>query len=167
MARKKASAMSKKKKASRPTSKSTRARAIAAGYRSGLEDVTSKQIKESGLDVLYETERVAFIWPARNAKYTPDFKLPKPGGFYFIETKGRFTVADRQKHLLIKDQSPEIDIRFVFSNAKAKLYKGSPTTLAMWCDKHGFKWAHKAIPDEWLEESLNELQSHGDAKVRH
>lgn len=167
MARKKAPKKNQKRKALRPTSSSTRARAIAAGYRSGLEECTSRQIKESGLEVLFETDKVAFEWPARLAKYTPDFKLPKPGGFFYIETKGRFTVADRQKHLLIKDQCPEIDLRFVFSNAKAKLYKGSPTSLAMWCDKHGFKWAHKTIPDEWLEESKDGIQSHGDAQVRH
>lgn len=25
----------------------------------------------------------------------------------------------------------------------------------MWADKHGFKWAHKVIPAEWLLEPAN------------
>jgi hypothetical protein len=163
----KAPKKNQKRKALRPTSSSTRARAIAAGYRSGLEECTSRQIKESGLEVLFEIDKVAFEWPPRRTTYTPDFKLPKPGGFFYIETKGRFEATARHKHLLIKEQCPDIDIRFVFSNARAKIYKGSPTTHAMWCDKHGFKWAHKTIPDEWLEESKDGIQSHGDAQIRH
>lgn len=155
-----------KKKALRPTSSATRARAIANGYRSGLEEKTAKQIKESGLEVLFETERVAYQWPPRASTYTPDFKLPCKGGFFYLESKGRFTVQDRSKHLLIKEQCPDIEIRFVFSNANAKLYKGSKTTYAMWCDKHGFIWANKVIPEEWLEESCNAIKSHGDGSAR-
>jgi hypothetical protein len=41
----------------------------------------------------------------------------------------------------------------VFSNARSKLYKGSPTTYGMYCDKHGFQYAQKLIPDEWLKEA--------------
>jgi len=125
---------------------------IKHGFRSGLEDKIAKQIEEAGLPVIYEQERVEYIVPARPAKYTPDFKLPKPGGFFYVETKGRWVTADRQKHLLLKEQFPDLDIRFVFSNANAKLYKGSPTTYAAYCEKHGFTYAHKVIPDEWLHE---------------
>lgn len=122
------------------------------GFRSGLEDTIAKQIEKAELPLIYEQERVDYIVPARPAKYTPDFKLPKQGGFFYVETKGRWVTADRQKHLLIKKQHPDLDIRFVFSNQNAKLYKGSPTTYAAYCDKHGFKYAHKVIPDEWLRE---------------
>ena len=55
-----------------------------------------------------------------------------------IESKGRFTTADRKKHLKIKHQYPDIDIRFVFSSSRAKLYKGSKSTYADWCNKHKF-----------------------------
>ena len=67
-----------------------------------------------------------------------------------VETKGRFVTADRQKHKLIKEQHPTKDIRFVFSNPNAKIGKKSTTTYAMWCDKHGFKFAKGFIPKEWL-----------------
>ena len=70
-----------------------------------------------------------------------------------IETKGVFDVDDRKKHLLIQKQYPKLDIRFVFSSSKTRIYKGSKTTYADWCDKYGFKFADKWIPDKWLRES--------------
>ena len=126
--------------------------AIARGYRSGLEERISKQIAAAGHKVMYETDKVDFIWPAREAKYTPDFWLPSSDGGFFVETKGRWTVEDRQKHLLIKEQCPEVEVRFVFSNQNAKLYKGSPTSYAQFCDRHGFKYANKTIPQSWFTE---------------
>lgn len=125
---------------------------IKHGYRSGLEDKLSKQIKTAGLEVHYETDKIKYQVPPRQAKYTPDFRLPKDGGFFYVEAKGIWDVKDRQKHLLIQEQYPEIDIRFVFSNSNNKLYKGSKSTYASFCDKHRLRWAHKTIPDEWLTE---------------
>lgn len=125
---------------------------IIKGFRSGLEERLSRQITEAGLQCEYETDKIKYLWPQRQSTYTPDFKLPKEGGFFYVESKGRFTVRDRQKHLLIKEQCPDIEIRFVFSNAQAKLFKGSKTTYAQWCEKHGFMYATKTIPDEWLEQ---------------
>jgi len=125
---------------------------IKHGYRSGLEDKLSKQIKTAGLEVQYETDKISYQVPPRQAKYTPDFRLPKDGGFFYVEAKGIWDVKDRQKHLLIQEQYPEIDIRFVFSNSNNKLYKGSKSTYASFCDKHRLQWAHKTIPDEWLHE---------------
>ena len=93
-----------------------RRHAIANGYRSGLEEIVSRQIEDAGLTVQYEQDKIEYVWPERTSTYTPDFKLPKKGGFFFVETKGRWDVSDRQKHLLIKQQHPDIDIRFVFSN---------------------------------------------------
>jgi len=123
---------------------------LAKGFRSGLEDKVGDQILQvTGLDPEYEQERVDYVKPARKAKYTPDFKLPNG---IFIETKGRFETDDRQKHILIKEQHPELDIRFVFSNSKQKLRKGSPTTYAMWCEKNGFIFADKTIPLSWFKE---------------
>lgn len=138
----------KKLMSSRTTSK-----AYQRGYRSGLEIKIAEQIKGCGIEVEYETERIYYVWPQRDSHYTPDFKIPtKDGGFFFVETKGRFLSADRQKHLLLKKQFPHTDIRFVFSNQNQKLYKGSKTTYAMWCEKHGFTYANKTIPDAWFNE---------------
>ena len=40
---------------------------------------------------------------------------------------------------------------FVFHNSKNKIRKGSKTTYADWCVKHGFQFADKTIPSAWLE----------------
>ena len=131
---------------------SKRQRGIKHGYRSGLEDTAAEQIKAAGLEVIYETDKITYVIPESNHKYTPDFKLPKKGGFFYVETKGIWDTKDRQKHVLIHEQQPDLDIRFVFSNCNSKLYKGSKTTYASFCDKQGFVYANKTIPDEWLRE---------------
>jgi hypothetical protein len=74
-----------------------------------------------------------------------------PNGI-IVETKGRFVLADRKKHLLLQSQRPELDIRFVFSNSSAKINKGSPTSYADWCNKYGFIFADKLIPESWVSE---------------
>jgi len=102
--------------------------------------------------VNYETDKITYTVPERQSTYTPDFRINTSNGEFYIEGKGRWTVDDRHKHLLIREQHPNLDIRFVFSNANAKLYKGSPTTYAQWCDKFGFRYANKTIPPEWLQE---------------
>ena len=109
--------------------------ALVAGYRSGLEVDIDKILKDNGIDGEYEQHKISYTKPATQHKYTPDFRLPNG---IFIETKGRFVLADQQKHILIKAQSPELDIRFVFQNSKNKIRKGSKTTYADWCIKHGF-----------------------------
>lgn len=125
-------------------------RGLKEGYKSGLEDKVAKQLESKGLPVEYEQYKIKFIQPAKNRTYTPDFKL----GSFFVETKGRFTLSDRQKHVFIKNESPELDIRFVFQNSKQKLSKGAKTTYADWCIKNGFLYADKLIPKEWLEEII-------------
>lgn len=119
------------------------------GFRSGLEEQTAEWLKKRGIEFEYENEVITYVKPARTSKYTPDFKLPNG---IIVETKGRFLTDDRQKHLLVKQQHPDKDIRFVFSNSRVKISKQSKTTYAMWCEKHGFLYADKFIPEEWLKE---------------
>lgn len=119
------------------------------GFRSGLEAKVSEQLDSLGVAYQYEPFKVPFMQPAKKRTYTPDFVLPN--GIY-IETKGRFTVADRQKHLMIRESNPHLDIRFVFTNSRNKISKGSKTTYADWCVKHGFQYADKLIPEVWIDE---------------
>lgn len=119
------------------------------GFRSGLEVRISQELAQAGVDSDYESITIHYTKPERKARYTPDFPLPNG---IIIETKGRFLTADRQKHLLIKAQHPHLDIRFVFSSSKTKIGKQSKTTYASWCEKNGFKYADKSIPQEWLDE---------------
>lgn len=132
------------------------ARGIREGYRSGLEDEIAEQLRLNGIDPQYEKHRIKYEQPAKRRTYTPDFLLPNG---IFIETKGRFTSEDRQKHLLIQEQHPDLDIRFVFSNPNTKINKNSKTTYAMWCEKHGFLYAKGAIPEEWLKEPPRPIPS--------
>lgn len=121
------------------------------GYRSGLEKTIADQIKKRGMRVKYEdaSSRISFTQPAIDRTYTPDFILPNG---IVVETKGRFTLDDRKKHLWIQKQTDH-DIRFVFSNSKAKIRKGSKTSYADWCTKHGFLYADKLIPEDWFNET--------------
>lgn len=122
---------------------------VDATYRSGLEDKVAAQLRDASIDAKYEEYQIPYEIPASSHHYTPDFVLPNG---IIIETKGVFDVDDRKKHLLIKKQYPKLDIRFVFSSSKTRIYKGSKTTYADWCDKYGFKFADKWIPDKWLRE---------------
>jgi hypothetical protein len=126
---------------------SVRALAIKNGYRSGLEDNISEQLK--ALSVPFEYEQLKIRYKVQVKTYTPDFRLPNG---IIIESKGRFLGVDRTKHLLVRKQHPELDIRFVFSNSKSKISKGSKTSCADWCIKNGFMYADKLIPEQWIEE---------------
>ena len=119
------------------------------GFRSGLEETVYKQIASNGITPKYESFKIPYVIPASNHTYTPDFQLPNG---IIIETKGRFVASDRKKHTLVKKQHPELDIRFVFQNAKGRINKGSKTTYADWCNKNGFLYAEKEIPYEWFKE---------------
>lgn len=129
--------------------------ALREGFRSGLENVVARDLLDSKVDAEYEKHRVHFTHPARRAFYTPDFVLPNG---IVVETKGRFTVQDRQKHLIIKEQYPDLDLRFVFSNSNNRISKASKTTYAMWCRKHGFMYADKLIPDDWKKEQPDDAR---------
>ena len=67
----------------------------------------------------------------------------------YVELKGRFTIADRKKHLWIRD-STDYDIRFCFQNARVKIRKNSKTSYADWCMKNNFEWCDKKIPKDWM-----------------
>jgi len=123
-------------------------------YRSGLEKTVSEFLKQNQKQVRYEELKVEWM-DLRYRTYTPDFVLDNG---IIIETKGIFDNEDRRKHIAVREQHPELDIRFVFSNANAKLYKGSKTTYAMWCDKQGFKYSNRIIPQEWLAEEGTALR---------
>lgn len=124
-------------------------RGLMNGYRSGLEDRISEQLKELSVQFKYEEFKIKYE-VNESRTYTPDFELPNG---IIIESKGRFVSADRKKHLLVKKQHPHLDIRFVFSNSRAKISKGSKTSYGDWCDKNGFLYSDKLIPEEWINET--------------
>lgn len=127
-------------------------RGKAEGYHSGLEEAVARQLDEFGVKALYEAFKLRYTVPARSTTYTPDFVLPNG---IVVETKGRFVTKDRMKHKLIKEQFPDLDLRFVFSNPNSKIGKKSETTYAMWCERLGIPYAAKSIPIEWMKEKPN------------
>jgi hypothetical protein len=134
----------KRKKRSSPTSK----------YRSGFEQTLANQLQRSGVAFEYETVKLEY---QKIATYTPDFILPNG---IIIEAKGVWTVEDRTKHLLVRQQHPHLDIRLVFMNAFNKIRKGSNTTYARWCEKKNILYANKTIPKSWLSQThTNPVQS--------
>jgi len=146
-----------------------KSRAIANGYRSGLEETIGADLTDRGVGFLFEPAALKYTIPSRVAKYTHDFTLrrdrepvqPLPEDWYLsedwwkehfvVESKGIFDVADRQKHILIAKELPYSDIRFVFTRSKSKIRKGSKTTYAMWCEKNNFVYADKEVPDDWFD----------------
>lgn len=134
---------------------------LAIRFRSKLEKNISDQLKKNQIKFFYEKDRLSYTVPSLSRTYIPDFKIvTKSGKEIIIEGKGIWVYEDRYKHLLIKQQYPELDIRFVFSNSKSKIRKGSKTTYADICNGKGrgefkgYKWLYgdKKIPKEWLEE---------------
>ena len=144
----------KKKFPKQPTSK----------FKSKLEEDFNNFLIKNKIRFGYEDYKVSYLKPEKPSTYTPDFNCPAVDTFKIIfETKGQFLTSDRKKHLLVKQQHPDLDIRFVFSNSKTKIGKKSKTTYGKWCELKGFKYhcvysTKKLLPDEWIKEVLNQQE---------
>jgi hypothetical protein len=133
---------------------------LRAKYRSKLEEKVAKQLEDAGIDFTYEKVKIPYTVPAREAKYVSDFAINIGGKLIILEAKGRFAhrggddAKERHKFLLLKQQYPDLDLRFVFQSAhKTKIYPGSKTTVAQWAETHGFPYSDKGtIPQSWLME---------------
>lgn len=130
---------------------------IIEAVRSGLEAKVIEDLKGKGVDYGFETVKVFFAPVPKRTHYTPDIVLPNG---ILIECKGIFESKDRTKHLNVKAAHPELDIRFVFSRSSEPLRKGAASTYADWCEKHGFLYADKLIPQEWLKECAGTSLAH-------
>ena len=118
-------------------------------YKSRFERRFAADLKQRR--IVFDYEKHKFSYQPKIKNYTPDFYMPEFD--LFVETKGFFNVADRVKHLLIKEQHPDVDIRFVFMNPFTKINRKSSTTYASWCEEHGFQFAEERIPKEWIKAS--------------
>ena len=133
----------------RPSTKATSSRqlGIEKGFRSGLEEDISSYLQRAGVPFAYEQVRIPYE-VHKNCTYTPDFILPNG---IIVESKGRFVTADRQKHLMIRDQHPDLEIRFVFTRSASRISKTSKTSYAMWGQKNGCQIHDRIIPRSWME----------------
>lgn len=136
-------------------------------FRSGLEEQLYHLSTYHNRTPRYEEDIIPYTIPETVHKYITDFtyvKLPqfqKPGKYgdlMIIEPKGMWRLDDRKKHLYLKKQYPNLDIRIVFERHDNKIKKSSKTTYGEWATKYGIRWASKTIPLEWFKEIYHDKQ---------
>jgi hypothetical protein len=109
--------------------------------RSGFERDQAARLIANGVIFNYEAE--SFEYLAKVHRYTPDFYFPFSD--IYVETKGRFTSADRTKMKAVIEQC-DIDLRMVFmSDGKAT----PKMRYSEWCALNNIKYAIGAIPLNW------------------
>ena len=87
----------------------------------------------------------------RTGWYTPDFFIHTGNRTIIIETKGRFTAADRRKMVAIRKEHPDLDIRMLFMRDN-RLTRRSATHYSDWCHKNDYTCAVGMPPDAWIKE---------------
>lgn len=141
----------------------TRNRTRPSGKRSKFEERIGKELDDVGMSYTYETWSYKYEEPLRKNMaqckdcgskrlyrtgwYTPDFFL---GNGCIIESKGRFTAADRRKMLAIKESQPDLDIKMLFMRDN-KIHKRSDTKYSDWCEQHGYDYSIDTLKEEWLK----------------
>lgn len=131
--------------------------------RSKFEKKIAKELHEAGVDYEYEELQLEYEEPLRRHHatcgkcgssdlrrigwYTPDFQLANG---IIIETKGRFTAADRRKMLAVKDAHPQYRIVILFMRDN-KIHKRSNTKYSDWCMQNDFEYAIGHPHKEWLK----------------
>lgn len=125
---------------------------VTTKRRSKLEERFEQILMENDVEYGYEITKVPYVIPASNHKYIVDWTIMNG---VMIETKGWLeNAAERKKYVLIKEQHPEIDIRFVFANPQ-KACGGMKMTHAEWAIKNGFKYCSILDKDQivsWIKE---------------
>ena len=146
--------MAKKKPAHKTPSKS--------GMRSKFEKRIAKELDDAGVKYTYETYSYEYDEPLRKnlarcgecgskdllrtGWYTPDFFLSNGT---IIETKGRFTAADRRKMVAVKE-GHGLDIKMLFMRDN-RIHKNSTTHYSDWCMQNGYDYAIGSVPKEWFK----------------
>lgn len=120
--------------------------------RSKLEMKFEEILISNQVEYDYEVTVIPYIVPESKHKYTVDWTF---GNGVLCETKGYLSDhQERHKYVLLKQQHPTLDLRFVFDNPN-KLCGGTKYTHAKWADKYGFKWC--SIKDtEQIQSWINE-----------
>lgn len=138
-------------------------RTTRTGKRSKFEEKIGAQLDAKGIGYSYESWSYEYDEPLRRNMarcgdcggknllrtgwYTPDFFLDNG---CIIETKGRFTAADRRKMVAVRAAHPDTDIKMLFMRDN-KIHKRSETRYSDWCNANGFDYAIGEVPDRWLE----------------
>jgi hypothetical protein len=132
-------------------------------FRSKFEERFAALLVAMGVEFEYEKHQLEYSAPVgkyraycadcgsknlmRKGWYTPDFYIPATG--VIIETKGRFTAADRRKMLAVQEDHPDERIVMVFQSDN-KLNKRSQRRYSDWCNDNQFEWSITTPKEEWL-----------------
>jgi len=141
---------------------SSKTRPSKGGMRSKFEKRIAKELDDDGVDYTYETYSFEYDEPlrknmascldcgsrnlVRTGWYTPDFFLSNG---CIIETKGRFTAADRRKMLAIQEEHG-LDIKMLFMRDN-RIHKNSSTFYSDWCATNGYDFAIGTYNKEWIK----------------
>lgn len=121
--------------------------------RSKLEIKFEEILQETKTEYGYEVTKIPYTVPESNHNYIVDFSTPNK---IHWEVKGWLSDhQERQKYVLVKQQHPDIDLRFVFDNIN-KLCGGTKYTHKTWCEKNGFKYCSVKDTDtiaNWAKEN--------------
>lgn len=121
--------------------------------RSKLELRFEDILIENKAEYDYEVTVIPYTVPESQHKYTVDWTLLNGP---LIETKGYLSDhQERTKYVLLKNQYPDLDLRFVFDNPN-KLCGGTKYSHAKWADKNGFTYCSIKDIDviqQWIQES--------------
>lgn len=120
--------------------------------RSKLEIKISDILNECTKDWQYEVTKIPYTIPESSHNYTVDFTLPNG---ILLEGKGYLSDhRERYKYVLLKEQHPDLDLRFVFDNIN-KLCGGTKMTHGAWAEKYGFKYCSIKDTEQirtWIKE---------------
>lgn len=121
--------------------------------RSRLELKFEDILKYYEVDYDYEITEIPYIIPESKHRYIVDWTI---GNGLLLETKGYLSdYKERQKYVYLKEQHPDLDLRFVFDNPN-KLCGGTKMTHAKWAEKYGFKYCSvndRETIRSWLKET--------------
>ena len=122
--------------------------------RSRLEQQFERLLQEFEVMYDYEVTKIPYTIPESKHTYTVDWTLLNG---VLLETKGRLAdYAERKKYELLKEQHPDLDLRFVFADPN-KLVGGTKTvTHGAWATKHNFKWCSIKDTEQirsWVKEA--------------
>lgn len=108
----------------------------------------------------YEVTKIKYKIPESIHTYTVDFTLDNG---LLLEGKGYLSDhAERYKYILIQQQNPDADIRFIFDNPN-KLVGGTKMTHGAWATKYNFKWCSIKDVDQiqaWVKEKDDQASDH-------
>ena len=116
-------------------------------FRSKLEEQISASLQQQGHEISYERDRFDYYL---KRFYTPDFIVKGKAFDFYIEVKGYWDSADRNKFLAVVQRHPTLPIFIAFQRPHQTISKTSKTSYCIWAEKHGIAWCPTPIPDDFL-----------------